>query len=58
MVAHRLSHRIAAAFGTPGFNHYKTTSQYDDLNALDMFMVNSPLITGVVPKGWTNITDV
>lgn len=54
----KMKDKKASAFGTPGFNHYKTTSQFKDLNAINVFMVNSPLITGIVPKGWTHITDV
>ena len=50
--------KTASAFGVPKFNHYKTSSQIQDLNELDTFLINTPLQMGIPPEGWKNVLDV
>ena len=50
--------RTASAFGTPGFNHYKTCSQDTLLNEVDTFIRNLPVTVGFSPKEWEQITDL
>ena len=50
--------KTASAFGTPGFNHYKTASQIEDLNLIETFLHNALLIIGFPPDEWTTVTDL
>ena len=50
--------KTASAFGTPGFSHYKIPSKFEDLNRIDTFLSNAPLIVGFVPTAWLNVTDL
>ena len=42
--------RTASAYGTPGFNHYKTSSYDKQLNEIDTFIRNLPVTVGFSPE--------
>ena len=49
--------RTTSAHDTPGYNHYKTSSFDKELNEIDTFMRNFPVMVGFAPEEWRNITD-
>ena len=50
--------KTAGASGTPGFTHYKIASQFKELNEIETFLANAPLLLGNIPKGWMTATDL
>ena len=54
----KMKDKTAGASGVPGFTHYKIASQFQDLNEIETFLANAPLLLGNIPKGWMTATDL
>ena len=53
-----MKEKTAGAAGVIGFSHYKTCSEYDDLNSVDTYLCNAPFFIEVLPDQWMTITDL
>ena len=53
----KVKEKTAEASSVLGFSHYKTYSEYKDLNEIDTFLCNAPFIIEVLPDQWMTITD-
>ena len=52
----KMKEKTARALGVIGFTHYKTCSEYENLNTVDTFFCNAPFIIKVLPDQWMTIT--
>ena len=50
--------KTGSAYGTIGFNHYKTASFDPALNEIETFLRNVPMLVGFSLKKWERITDI
>ena len=53
-----MKEKSVGAEGVIGFSHYKTCSEFYDLNSVDTFLCNAPFLIEVLPEQWMTITDL
>ena len=54
----KMKEKSVGAEGVIGFSHYKTFSEFDDLNSVDTFLCNAPFLIEVLPEQWMIITNL